>query len=381
MLRVATKKTGASDALVRTLKTSCYGEHAAEIASMFRTTLRSYHENEQGYAGEQELQELLDDLLNVIPTAHKVNMVGPFNVYKLKVKQHTFRCTWREMLAKGAYNQVYYADLTSVDVPGMPITPAVVKVTVETEDFRVYLLENVLHAILSQLPIIRDMVVPIRFPFKIVNRGIPAYSLAVVLDNPGLGHVGRFIENDLRTDDHMFSIVTQLCYMLHQSQTQYRFVHRDLKSDNILISEHDESMAIVDIPAVGLRFEYPTFKRKLLFIDFGMSRLELDGEYLACDCLHDETSFNPCHDLQYYFCTLVEDYEDELRHRAPYFFSWLLEITAPLFTIIRDTYKNYNDAKSSVRQKRLITVVSREHMNAFVPLNMLQLIYKQMKKV
>jgi hypothetical protein len=380
MLRVTTKDGLSQDPLVRIIRDSCYGENASAIAELFRHTLRSYHNDDDGYLSDDSLQSITSNLLSVIPSAYKVNMVGLFNVYKIRVKNRTYRCTWREMLAKGAYNQVYYADLAAVDSPDLPITPAVVKVTVETEDFRVYLLENVLHAILCQLPVISSMVVPIRFPFKIVNRGIPAYSLAVVLDNPGLGHVGNFIENDLRNDDQMFSILTQLAYMLHKAQNMCRMMHRDLKSDNIMLTEHKDVMETVDIPLIGLKFEYPTFRRKLLFIDFGMTRIEYSGEYLACDCLHTETAFNPCHDLQYYCCTLIEDYSDELRRNAPYFYAWLHELTTPLFKIIRDTYKNYNDAKSSVRHKRLTTVVARETLSPYVPMNMLRLIRDRMNK-
>ena len=170
MLRVS-NHGGRSDALVKVIADSCYGESAQEVAQLFREMLQTYHmaDEKLGNARAIALSEMV---FAAMPTALKTNMVGTDTVYRITVKDKNYRLTWRELLAKGSYNHVYYCDLTT---DGGATTPAVIKVTTESDnDLRVYLLENVLHALLYQLPRTRDLVVPIRFPFKIRRSGFPS---------------------------------------------------------------------------------------------------------------------------------------------------------------------------------------------------------------
>jgi hypothetical protein len=352
-------RTSSSDKFVKTLQQTCYGPIAPAVVDLFRRILQTYHQND-GDLSDDELSELADAIFAVIPTAHKTNMVGVHSVYKMAINDHVYRCTWRELLAKGSYNHVYYADLTILPPVHGPPKPqaAVVKVTVEVDDFRVYILENVIHAVLSVLPGMHDLVVPIRFPFKIPVRGVPPYTLGVVLDNPGYDNMGRFIEEKLEHDDEMFSLMTTTVLMLQQAQQICRFEHRDLKADNLMLRT---------APADGAGASYPMFGRGLLFIDFGMTRFELDGEYIACDCMHTDTTFNPSHDLQSLMCTLVEDYAREFQKNAPQFYQYLKRMTTPIFNALRKLHANYDNLKSSSRHKKLCVFVAKERNNDFTP--------------
>ncbi len=374
MLR-ASNYGGHSDALVRIIRQTCYCDKAIEIAALFRKMLQSFHSEKED---DDEINELDETVFDAIPTAVKVNMVGLYPVYHMAVRDVQYRCTWREMLAKGSYNQVYYADLTTMikSKPSDTTTRAVVKVSVETEDFRVYLLENVLHAILYEHPVTRDIVVPMHFPFKIRNSGFPKYTLGTVLDNPGRDHLGYFMEHHLRNDDQMFSILTQLSYMLYRVQAKLRMEHRDLKSDNIMLMVQTKDTERVQIPNSRIAFDYPTFDVKLAFIDFGMTRIELDGEYLACDVMHNNTKFNPSHDLQHFCCTLVEDYKDELKEHAPVFYARLKTLTAPIFAALAQKHKKYAQNSSMYRHRKLCQFVSVDQNPLFTPTSFLEVLQR-----
>ena len=356
-------RSSSNDKFLKVLLQTCYAPMAADIVSLFRRIVQSYHQND-GDMSEEEMAALADDIFRFIPTAHKTNMVGVHPVYKLQVQNNMYRCTWRELLAKGSYNHVYYADLTIIPTAGLPAPPtpqpAVVKTTVEVDDFRVYILENVIHAVLSVLPGMQHMIVPIRFPFKVPMRGVPPFSLAVVLDNPGEDNMGEFICTRDPNDDMMFSLLTTVTLMISQAQQAHRFEHRDLKADNLMMGRGGDQ-GLVNKTA------YPTFGRSLFFIDFGMTRFELDGEYIGCDCLHTDVTFNPCHDLQSLMCTLIEDYSKELKSSAPLFLQYLQRMTTPIFDHLRKQHANYDISKSSTRHKRLCMYVAKERLPAFAP--------------
>lgn len=365
-------RSSSNDKFLKVLQETCYYPVAAEIVELFRRILQTYHHND-GDLSEEEMQVLADEIYRLIPTAHKTNMVGVHTVYKLQGPRCVYRCTWRELLAKGSYNHVYYADLTTMMTAGLysapahpPVPqPAVVKVTVEVDDFRVYILENVIHAVLGALPGIQHMIVPIQFPFKVPVRGVPPYALAVVLDNPGHDNMGRFIETHEPNDDMMFSLLTTVTLMLVQAQQAYRFEHRDMKADNLMMGRGGEFGQVN-------KTTYPMFGRSLYFIDFGMTRFELDGEYIGCDCLHTDVSFNPCHDLQSLLCTLLEDFAKEFKTQAPMFFKYLQTMTAPIFDHLRRQHHNYDNSKSSTRHKRLCMYVAKERLPSFAPKKVLE---------
>lgn len=365
-------RSSQNDKFLKVLQETCYAPIATEIVHLFRLILQTYHHND-GNLTEEELDELADQIYKLIPTAHKTNMVGVHTVYKFQTPKCTYRCTWRELLAKGSYNHVYYADLTTFfntglySMPQQPPVPqpAVVKTTVEVDDFRVYILENVIHAVLSALPVMQNMVVPMNFAFKVPVRGVPPYALAVVLDNPGKNDLGDFIDTRNPNDDMMFSLLTTVTLMLSQAQQAYRFEHRDLKADNLMMKP-GEAYGKVNSTT------YPMFGWSLYFIDFGMTRFELDGEYIACDCLHTDVKFNPCHDLQSLLCTLIEDYSKEFQKHAPVFFQYISRMTAPIFDDLRRKHLNYNTSKSSTRHKRLCMYVAKERLPAFAPQKVLE---------
>lgn len=352
------------DELERTIRGTCYGASSVEVAELFRQMLRTYHES-NSETGRDAAGELSDRVFRALPSIHRVGMADDlFTVYRLESGE---RLVWQQMLAKGAYNHCYEAEVVADDGE---CERAVIKITVESDkDLRVYLLENVLHAILYQLPGTRELVCPILHAFKVRKSGHPPYSLGTIMHNPGMGNLADWIDHHMKNDEQMFSLLTQLSAMVARGQRAVRFEHRDLKCDNVLLSPNPESIDTVTVD--DLDFAYPTLKLRCLLIDFGMARLELDEEYLACDCMHRRTDFNPSHDLQNLCCTMLEDHRDALAERAPRFQRWLIGRCAPLFARVRELWPNYDTIDSSTKHRRLVYVVNREQRDAFRPESML----------
>jgi serine/threonine protein kinase len=334
--------------------------------------LDSYHAADSE-TGATDAGELSACVFSALPTAQRLSRAGDVHpVYQAGTKNKPFRFTWRELMAKGAYNHVYYADIEDSDGG---TSPGVIRVTVQSDkDLRVHMLENVLHALMYQHRDTRSMVVPLRCAFKLRRSGHPPYTLGTVLDDPGRGDLGGWVERHMVSDEQMFSVITQIAWMLYKCQKALRFEHRDLKCDNVMVADQEMQHDTIAMPEFGVRYQYPTLGLRCLFIDFGMARVELNGEYLACDCVHHHrTSFNQCHDLQNWCCTLLEDYDECLAERAPRFKRWLVALCRPLFVKVRETWPKYDEGKSSsTRHKQLSLVVNREVCPEFAPPRMLE---------
>lgn len=366
-----------NDPLLNIIRQTSYAENAPAIATLFRQMLSSYHNKEDR---DKDAEVLSHRLINAIPLAHKISVVGTYPVYRLRIQDKTYRCTWRELLAKGSYNQVYNADLTeladSQDIQTAETVPAVVKIAMQSnKDLRVYLLENVIHAILWYLPATKAYVVPMCFPFRVKQSGYPPYLLGTVMHDPGHGDLGTWVCDVMESDHQMFSILTQISWILYKMQKAVQFQHRDLKCDNIMIVESADSESI-EVPELNLDFRNSNIGIRCLLIDFGMSRFEVNGEYVACDCMHTNTDLNRCHDLQYFCCSLVEDYEEELQRSAPKFYKWLSAICKPLFMKLHENWPDYDDVCAAKKHERLSYLVAKEKHHNFMPSHMLRLLSK-----
>lgn len=357
------------DPLLRLIRQTCYADSAAEVAELMRRSIETYRDGT-----EDAIQELSDRVFGAVPTGHRVGTSGGIHpVYVVQTSSHRYRCVWRELLAKGAYNHVFYADLEEEDEE--EDTPAVIKITVQSDrDLRVYLLENVIHAMLYAHPGTRNLVVPMRFAFKIRKTGFPPYKLGTVMNDPGRGDLGGWIETDMANDEEMFAALTQVAWVMHQAQVAATVEHRDLKCDNILIEDLEDKTIHVTTEAVD--FAFPSAGIRMLLIDFGMTRLEVGGEYVACDCMHSDRRFNPSHDMQNLLCTMHEDYQDCFQERAPRFGKWIAEQVKPLMRTVRRHWPDYEDESSEEKHKRLSYVVCTERIPGFVPEAMLETLGK-----
>jgi hypothetical protein len=415
MLRASTGN--GNDSLVQLLRKTCYADAAEPIASLVRKMIVTYH-NADMDEGDRQAKALSAQVFDCIASARQRGTVGLAQVYEVVVNSCTYRFLWQRRLARGCYNHVYYGTITArtphatrahnaadgtlapdpqSTARGKPassttlasdpqrasdsVEMVVVKVTAQPDsDLRVYVLENVINAVLANMDVMRDMVVPIHFPFKVAQSNRQIVRLGVVLQDPGHGHVGELIERMHQKhakaggarDRVMFAMLTALAAMLEQAQRAIQFQHRDLKCDNIMWVPVNETMQRVMPDDPTATFQFPS-SMKFLFIDFGMARFMLDGEHIACDCMTSSLTFNPASDLQNLCCTMVEDYGRELADMAPDFFKWIAGLCEPLFVKAREAAlpRTYRKLPQESRHKLLTTIVNEEKVQYFVPSSML----------
>lgn len=376
-----------------------------------RQMIASYHvpnEEEGDAIGDAIAAPLSYRLLDVLPVARKKGSVGLAQVYEVQVGTSSpivYRFTWQHMLVKGSYNFVYQGTITERRLPVMPgaagrmpltiinarklteesMEPVVVRVTAEPDtDLRVYLLENVINALLFALPETRSLVIPIRFAFKLPQNNNQVHRLGVVLNDPGHGHLGKWLED--KYDEHkragaamdieMFSMLSTLAHMIYQAQRAVQLQHRDLKCDNILWSPTEVGQVTLRIDESDMVLVYPTRGVTCKIIDFGMARLVYKGEYIGCDCMGNQVAFNPANDLQNFCATLIEDYAQELLAMAPKFYRWLSQLCSPIFAHTQQlSYPhNYETMTTKQRHRCLSKAVNELKLQPFVPSSMLTIL-------
>lgn len=386
MLRTSTSHRRA-DGLTVLLQQTCYGDRASEVAALMRAMILTYH-NPSTSEGDRQAADLSSSVPKIVPIARLVSLVGLDETYEVEAHGKVYRFTWQRKIARGCYNSVYNGTMTDVRASNcrssgaMPLAPVVVKVTGQHEsDLRVFVLENVLHAILFHMPETRGMVVPIWCPFKVPHNDGQVNTYGVVLSDPGHGHVGEYIERKYESferhgttyEQEMFSMLASIADMLYRARA-LRFEHRDLKADNIMWAPTSQRTRTVHIDEQDRDMIYPTCNASFVFIDFGMARFEYAGEYLACDCLPNRTEYNPACDLQNLCCTLVEDYAQELAKIAPRFFSWLQGLCKPLFAAAAARTRGYAKLDRDARHLALTDTVHAEKLRPFVPISMLEIL-------
>jgi len=393
---------GQPDPLPGLLRQTCFAEHADAIAGLLRSMQESYHEPD-AEKEEEAIGQLSSLVFGCVPTLTQVSSVGAYPVYTLATEARTYRFQWGKRLTKGCYNRVYYGNLTAeqerrpAPVPGFSppkspaprtadrpaVQPVVVKTTRDADDLRVYVLENVIHAILCVLPALADHVVPFRFAFKLPRQGDPPFTFGVVLDDPCTGHLGQWLEGEhaaflmdaqLR-DDKLFSLLTSVARMLHSIQAAHHFQHRDLKCDNVMYVAAVDPQHKATTPSTGC-FAYPSFGMDCKMIDFGMTRLQVGDRYLGCDCVHDDAPFNAAGDLQFWCLTMLEDYQVELSAVAPRFYRWLEGVCDRLQQQIRAASTvDYDTLNADERSQHVAECIVNISVPTFCPAEMLRVMH------
>ena len=238
-------------------------------------------------------------------------------------------------------------------------------------DLRVYLIENVIHALLCQMSVARDHVVRMLFPLRVRNLGHPRYTVACVMEDPGMGDLLHYLARRDVTDRACFSIVTQVAWALQQMQDAISFQHRDLKTDNIMMSETRESS--LQVTTEDASFLVPTCGVRPLFIDFGMTRMRLGEEYVGCDCNSKARTFNPCHDIQFLFCTMLEDRHHLLPSK---FLAWLRNYTEPIMRRVRARRVSTRARTTEDRDLCMMHTTHYEQMTRYTPQAVLTVMQK-----
>ena len=342
-----------------------------DFTLILRKMIQTFHEEPND---DILISYLSNKLVETIPSIYLTSRDGIYRIYRLKLSNgESYNCVWQNLIAKGGYNYVYKSQLVQTRKPSAQKLKSVIKITLQDNcDLRVYLIENMIHAILSIMPESMPYVVHMYSPFKLRQPGFPPYKFGSIFANPGGGDLSDFLTTEEVTDGKLCSVVSQIALILYQLQGSLKFQHRDLKADNVLIDVHDQAKIHISCPDQGVNFICETYGMKCLLIDFGMTRLEIGGEYIGCDVYHNNKTFNPHHDLQYFLTTTLEDFRLELEIRAPNFVSWLKDYTKPLMTKIEDRCKLTRSRSEKYKNLCLSIVCEKESFQKYLPIHVLQ---------
>lgn len=374
-----------TDMLAQVIAASCYGHDPVAFADIFRAVVRSFHATDGA-----PVPMLSQALIERVPTANMV-VVGSdslFDTYRVQLsnqtRPHTF--VWKGILAQGSYNDVYKA-IIKVRCDKRTCTldhdqKAVIKITSQApKDLRVHLMENVIHAILNQLPDAAPFVVHMFCPFKLHQNTHPPFKLGCVLEDPGHGDMAAFI-CERSTDATMFSLVVQMALMLMRMQGALRFQHRDFKADNLVIVDNTgDRQQTISLPSHGIWFEYLTEGIGCKMIDFGMTRLELNNEYIGCDIYHQSTAFNPSQDIQFWVATTLEDFAEALQARCSEFYRWLKAYGAMITEAVDARCKTKRARNSEEKNYYTGETTERESMAMYTPEGLLQAVEPEWHRI
>ena len=350
------------DPLARLLKATCFrfGD-TGTLAALFRTMAQQY----RGDTSQQQVAALAPQLIAALPAARRAGTDSIFEMLELPGEPGRVRC--RDLLTNGSYNYVYRGD-TGGDA-------VVIKhAYVTDDDYRVYLMENVLHAVLGAHEASRAVVPPLRSVFTLTTGAAhPKHRLGACVFDPGHGDVGEFLESSgFVAEAQVVAVVVQVCTALQRLQGPLRFQHRDLKVDNLLLTVGNPDPLPVATGG-GDPWQCPTRGVGCMLIDFGMARLELAGEYIGCDCVEATTpDYNPFADLQNLCLTLDEDYRTELAATAPRFAAWLRRECRPLRAALKRRCPDYEQLDPENQNLQLTQLTSTERLPSFRPARLLQ---------
>jgi hypothetical protein len=269
---------------------------------------------------------------------HTPNQVGRGSTYHIGDN----RLHRRTFMDSGGYNRVFRCEWVHGEGIRDKAVLRFVRHDAERDEVGVLMayVETCMHMLLTET----GCVVPIIAPLKVERTTHPGYDFGAAIVNPGHGSLYDLIRKEHRTidDARIFPLFLLVIEILEKLQESHQFVHRDCKTDNIMVVS-DPGRTSID---AGEGVEYPIDEKKLKFIDFGYSEVRMsDGERIASDAEDYLVSsgppmFNDSTDITYFAYITLEDNRNDLS-KCPRFIKMLNDISGPLYKNIKKHHKNY----------------------------------------
>jgi len=114
----------------------------------------------------------------------------------------------------------------------------------------------------------------VKFPNKLVNEEDGEY-IGLITEKIDGQSLESFIKNKLMTEEHFLSTLLLIIYSLQEAHRKFKFVHRDLHLENIIMRNLDKT-SYVKIP--GTNKYINTFKAIPTIFDFGMSSIVIKNK-------------------------------------------------------------------------------------------------------
>lgn len=285
-------------------------------------------------------------------TPNQVGRGSTYHIGDTRLHRRTF-------MDGGGYNRVFRCEWIHDDKKDKAVL-RFVRQDPERDELCVLMafVETCIHMLLGET----GWVVPVIAPLKVERTTDPGYDFGAAIVNPGHGSLFDTITGRKKlTDARIFPLFLLILEALENLQTSHRFVHRDCKSDNIMIVD-DPGRTSID---VGNGVSYPIDEKKVQFIDFGYSEVWFENSFgrqrVASDAEDYLVSsgpplFNDSLDITYFAYITLEDNRKNLS-RCPCFLKMLDDIAAPLYKIIRKKHKNYHARATDSRNEFFLKCV------------------------
>ena len=267
------------------------------------------------------------------------NMMPVFEPISGKSNHYLFgkdKLILKKQVNSGAYGDIYNAQINGKNV--------VLKIPkIELFEFRDFFLETFI-----QNELFCDLrgsfgqgarIPKIEFfgKMKIKNKIVGIIAIEQ-LDMDGNGFM-ELMKNDKESNKNCIDMVIQVSQLLTKLQKEYKFMHKDLHSGNIMCNK------------VGNQYRW-------YIIDFGMTSIKIDGEWIdgkldfPYNGAHSE---NKTHDLRMLFCSIFYNMLSTLREYNGYqkcpiiFLRMLVKYMRPISTYLKTPSKTlfwntYGDA-------------------------------------
>jgi serine/threonine protein kinase len=346
-------------------------EEFARVLRLAMTTLR-----QRGALPRAKIIDATDQVLGLFQMLpRQKTTVGSFSVYPLNGGGKVLR---RTFLDKGGYNLVFRSEW--IPEEGAPSEYTVLRLVKHIEDEQDYIpLMTFVETCISLLLGDTGTVVRTICPLKVEKSTDPGYSFGSLMMNATTNgntmHTLMSRNERSLNDEWCFGAFLLILEQLELMQRECKFMHRDLKSDNIVF-EDDTTREVIECEGETC----DVLPIKVKFLDFGFTEFTLEnGERIGCDpesfLVRDPQRFNDSVDVVYFAFTMLEDSGSGFVRQCPRFVAMLSDIVDPLMTKIRRRAPGYDHLRSGTRNEIFLnTVFEKTKTGSWSPAKTMRLI-------
>ncbi|WP_298329521.1 protein kinase [Asticcacaulis sp.] len=288
-----------------------------------------------------------------------------FDIARGKNSNESFILELKDLLQQGDYGFVYNATWTSSEMGKADRrTAAVVKVAKIPSNNLWMLLEFVIHSFLMKNSALKPFFTHLLGAAVAHNDTWPYRELLIVQAyHPGVD-MYEYLNEYSFNDRSLIAAIQQIAFIIYHAQIACRFMHRDLKVENVMIFDAntmdfpdnilDKEKELFHRPPyyVCNEVEFNTENIAIQLIDLGSSTITLTDSNTTIACTtnrHPDTNnYNTAADMANFCLTLFLDYEQVLAIRAPMLHAYLQKAVQPML----DHMKNFpNESVDIVSHK------------------------------
>jgi Protein tyrosine and serine/threonine kinase len=290
------------------------------------------------------------DSVEIDPNWHET-----FDIANKKNPNVSFVLQLRRLMQQGDYGFIYTATWTATQAQKNDCTTAaVVKVAKIPSNNLWILLEFVIHSVIMSKKILKPYFTHLLCAAVTYTDHWPHRELFLVQAfHPGVD-MFEFMNEFTYTDQTLIAAVQQIAFIIYHAQHVLRFMHRDLKVENVMIFDATSMVLPSDMPET----EKELFKRPPYFecegvqfsteniaiqlVDLGSSTITTKSNTTICNTTNrhpDTSNFNTCADMANFCLTMFLDYQDIMAIRTPLLCAHLRKIVQPML----EHMKNYPD--------------------------------------